>query len=275
MITSHAALAFVLAAALLASFAGASPLRFRRLGELQDDADVLIDPVDVDKFKGDQEIQNDPDVMGGAAHPYPYPAHVQGDKKLEELLNKLLIEGEGEGIDEDKHNSMPDDDDYNPCESGDRDQTCETDYEKIDAGLTLVDAKDACALIGEGWDVCTLEQLCPSNNGTATGPTLPAAGIIEKYGTFPFSSDAYVPFLSADDGDCTTGGSVQLGTGDSDAGTDTCEVYTESSSERRRLEGCTGDDSTNGGVICCGCEMTREKPPEAPDHTYDCESDLS
>ena len=137
--------------------------------------------------------------------------------------------------------------------------------------MTANAASTACGIIGEGWDVCTLEQLCPLNDGTATGPTLPAAGIIEKYGTFPFSSDAYVPFLSADDGDCTTGGSVQLGPGNSDAGT--CEVYTESSPDRRRLQACTG--ATNGGVICCGCEKTREYPPEAPDHTYDCESDLS
>jgi len=222
---SRVALAFIFAAAVHASFADASPLRFRRrLGELQDGADFMDGIV-----QGDQELQD----------------------------GTVLVEG----VEEDSHNSL--------CKSSDdgMTKTCKTDYEKIDAeGLSLSDAKDVCAIIGQGWTVCTLGQLCPSNSdATATDPTLPAQELIDKYGTFPFFGNAYVPFLSADGG-CTMGGSVQMGTGDGDV--DLCETGETD-------EGC-GTTTTSNGVICCGCEKTRgqtdsdTKPAEAPAHMYAC-----
>ena len=215
MISSRVALAFIFAAAVHASFADASPLRFRRrLGELQDGADLMNGIVEVD-----QELQD--------------------------------------GVEEDNHKSSG-------CKSGDESKTCKTDYEKIDAeGLTLDDAKGVCAIIGQGWTVCTLGQLCPSNPaGTVTDPTLPAVELTEKYGTFPFFGNVYAPFGGA----CTNGGSVQMGTGDfSGTGFGLCVT-----------PGC-GVSSMHSGVICCGCEKTRgvqtdpdTKPPETPEHMYDC-----
>ena len=221
MISSRVALAFIFAAAVPASFADASPLRFRRrLGELQDGADVMDGIVE-----GDQELQD----------------------------GTVLVEG----VEEDHHKYF--------CKDSDdgKTKTCKTDYEKIDAELTLGQAKNVCAIIGQGWTVCTLGQLCPSNSdATATGPTLPAQELIEKYGTFPFSGDVYAPFLSADGG-CSMGGSVQMGTGD--GGPALCETG-----------GGPCGPSTSNGVICCGCEKTRgqtdpyTKPAETPDHMYDC-----
>lgn len=217
---SRVALAFIFAAAVPASFADASPLRFRRrLGELQDGADV----------------------MGGI---------VEGDQELQD--GTVLVEG----VEEDHHKYF--------CKDSDdgKTKTCKTDYEKIDAeGLSLSEAKNVCAIIGQGWTVCTLGQLCPSNSdGAAMGPTLPAQELIEKYGTFPFFGDVYAPFLSADGG-CSMGGSVQMGTGD--GGPLLCVV-----------SGCDAEETE--GVICCGCEKTRgqtdpdTKPAEAPDHMYAC-----
>ena len=231
MIISRVALAFALAVAAPASFADASPLRFhRRLGELQDEADLV-----------DGAVQADQELQDGAV---------------------LLIDP----VELESHSK-------NTCKSGETELTCDTDYEKIDTGLTATDASTACGLLGEGWDVCTLEQMCPSNNGTATAPSLPAPGLIEKYGTFLFPGDTYVPFLSTDAG-CTGEGSVQLGTGDFDNNAGTCMVYTGET--RRRLQEACGE-AENGGVICCGCEKTRgvtvpyvKYPPEAPEHTYDC-----
>ena len=239
MIISRVALAFALAVAAPASFADASPLRFhRRLGELQDEADLV-----------DGTVQADQELQDGA----------------------VLLEGDG--VDLEKHKSGGTSLCESGSKSGDGSKTCDTDYEKIDAGLTASQASSVCAQIGEGWNVCTLEQMCPSNNGTATEPTLPAEGLIEKYGTFPFSGDVYVPFLSTDAG-CTGEGSVQLGTGDFDNNAGTCMVYTGET--RRRLQEACGE-AENGGVICCGCEKTRgvtvpyvKYPPEAPEHTYDC-----
>ena len=224
MIISRVALAFALAAEVPASFADASPLRFRRrLGDLQDGADLMDGTV-----QGDQELQD----------------------------GMVLIDP----VEEDKHKST--------CKSGgsgDDGKTCETDYEKIDAaGLPADAASTACALIGEGWDVCTLGQICPSNsNGAAMKPTLPAPKLIEKYGTFLFPGDAYAPYLSAADGAlCSDGGSVQLGTGG--GGVDLCEIYMEPG--RRRLVGCP--EATNSGVICCGCEKTRAPKISAVEHSY-------
>ena len=223
MISSRVALAFIFAAAVHASFADASPLRFRRrLGELQDGADLMDGIVEVD-----QELQD----------------------------GTVLVEG----VEEDGHNSSG-------CKSGDESKTCKTDYEKIDAeGLMGSDAKGVCAIIGQGWTVCTLGQLCPSNPaGTVTDPTLPAEELTEKYGPFPFFGDVYAPFRSG--GACTNGGSVQMGTGDF-SGTVLGLCVTS---------GC-GGSTTNSGVICCGCEKTRgvqtdpdTKPPETPEHMYDC-----
>ena len=216
MIISRVALAFALAAAAPASFADASPLRFRRLlRELQDGADRTDGTI-----QGDQELQD----------------------------GMVLIDP----VEEDKHKST--------CKSGDAGKTCETDYEKIDAaGLPANAASTACALIGEGWDVCTLGQLCPSNsNATAPEQSLPAPSLIEKYGTFPFSGDAYAPYLSADGAPfCSMGGSVQLGTGGGGVGL--CEIYMNGMD-------CTGAD--NSGVICCGCEKTRAPKMPAVEHSY-------
>ena len=259
MIVSRLALLFALAAAVAvpAASADASPPRSsrRRLGEFQDEEDLA--------------------------------AAVQGDQELGDNANVVLVEpavradhhgGSGGGGKGSSGGSSKD-----ACKSGDSDITCDTDYEVFAVGSAAShgDRSAACALVGEGWGLCTLEQLCPSNpDATATEPTLPATQLFYSVKTVSgsrnkgtssvavgvslFSDDQWVA-ISSPSGSCASGAWAQLGTRSAMA--DLCK---SNSQVDDYCPDPAGEDGNTANAICCGCASTRARGSPAVEHSYEC-----
>ena len=165
------------------------------------------------------------------------------------------------------------------CRSGDTHMTCDTDYEVFDVGSAAShdDRSAACALVGEGWGLCTLQQLCPFNpNATATRPTLPATQLFYSSsavsggenkdapsvtgGVSVFSDEQWVAISSPSGSSCASGAWAQLGTRSALA--DLCKT----SSQVDYCPDPAGEDGKTASAICCGCASSRARESPAVKH---------